>query len=75
MPASCSGSTSNVTAAGAAFDACFAAAMAQAGASAAALDLTRRLDNEANVQALDEYGGPVAVARVFYPFRANENDA
>jgi len=60
---------------GAAFDACFAAAMAKAGASQAALDLTRRLDNEAYLQALDEYGGPVALAHVFFPFRANENDA
>jgi hypothetical protein len=61
--------------AGKAFDACFAAAMAKAGASPAALDFTRRLDNEAYLQALDEYGGPVALAHVFYPFRANENDA
>ncbi len=61
--------------AGKAFDACFAAAMAKAGASSAALDFTRRLHNEAYLQALNEYGGPVAVAHVFYPFRANENDA
>jgi hypothetical protein len=60
---------------GAAFDSCFAATMAKAGASPAALDLTRRLDNEAYLRALDEYGGPVAFAHVFYPFRANENDA
>ena len=57
------------------FDACFAAAMAQAGASPAALAFTRRLDNEAYLEALDETPGPVAVAHVFYPFRANENDA
>jgi len=60
---------------GAGFDACFAAAMAKAGASKAALDFTRRLGNEAYLQALDDSGGPVAVAHVFYPFRANENDA
>jgi hypothetical protein len=60
---------------GAAFDACFAAAMAKAGASRAALDFTRRLDNEAYLEGLDETGGPVAVAHVVYPFRANENDA
>ena len=72
----CSGSTSNATAARArAFDACFAAAMASAGAPPAALEFTRRLDNEAYLQALNEYGGPVAVAHVFYPFRANENNA
>jgi hypothetical protein len=60
---------------GAAFNACFAAAMAKALASPAALDFTRRLGNEAYLQALDETGGPIAVAHVFYPFRANENDA
>ena len=60
---------------GAAFDACFAAAMASAGAPPAALEFTRRLDNEAYLQALNEYGGPVALAHVFYPFRANENNA
>ncbi len=60
---------------GAAFDACFAAAMAKAGASPAALDFTRRLDNQVYLQAYDETGGPVSVARVVYPFRANENDA
>lgn len=60
---------------GAEFDACFAAAMAKAGASPAALDFTRHLDNEAYLQAVDEYGGPVVLAHVFYPFRANENDA
>jgi len=60
---------------GAAFDACFSAAMAKAGASQAALDFTRRLGNQAYLRALDPTGGPVAIARVFYPFRANENDA
>jgi hypothetical protein len=60
---------------GAAFDACFVAAMQQAGASAAAVDFARRLDGEAYLQRLDATGGPVAVAHVFYPFRANENDA
>jgi hypothetical protein len=57
------------------FDACFSAVMAKAGASPAALAFTRRLDNEACLEALDETPGPVAVAHVFYPFRANENDA
>ena len=60
---------------GAEFDACFAAAMAAAGAPKAALDFTRRLDNEGYLQALAPTGGPVAVAHVSYPFRANENDA
>lgn len=60
---------------GARFDACFAAVMAKAGASPAALDFTRRVGNEAYLQALDESAGSIAVAHVFYPFRANENDA
>jgi len=60
---------------GAGFDACFAAAMAKAGASRAALDFTRQLDNEAYLQALGDSSGAIAVAHVFYPFRANENDA
>lgn len=60
---------------GAAFDACFSAAMAKAGASPAALDFTRRLDNQVYLQAYDQTGGPVSVAHVVYPFRANENDA
>jgi hypothetical protein len=59
---------------GDAFDACFAAAMAKAGASQAALDFTRRLDNQAYLQALDPTGGPIAIAHAVYPFRANEND-
>lgn len=60
---------------GAGFDACFVAAMQRAGASAAAVDFARHLDGEAYLQRLDQTGGPVAVAHVFYPFRANENDA
>jgi hypothetical protein len=60
---------------GSAFDACFAAAMAHAGAPRAALDFTRRLGNEGYLEALVPTAGPVAVAHVFYPFRANENDA
>jgi hypothetical protein len=60
---------------GTAFDACFAAAMAQSGASSAALTFTKRLDNKAYLQALVPTGGPVAIAHAFYPFRANENDA
>jgi hypothetical protein len=60
---------------GAAFDACFAAVMAQAGASRAALDFTRRLGNQAYLQALDPTSGPIGIAHVVYPFRANENDA
>jgi len=61
--------------AGSEFDACFVTAMAKAGAAPAALAFTRRLDNEAYLEALDETLGPVAVAHVFYPFRANENEA
>ncbi len=60
---------------GMAFDDCFADLMASSGASKAALDFTRRLGNQAYLQALDPTGGPFAVAHVFYPFRANENDA
>jgi hypothetical protein len=60
---------------GNAFDACFVASMQQAGAAPAAVAFARRLDGEAYLQALAETGGPVAVAHVFYPFRANENDA
>jgi len=60
---------------GAAFDACFAAAMAKAGASKAALDFTASLGNQAYLEALDATGGPIAIAHVIYPFRANENDA
>jgi hypothetical protein len=60
---------------GTAFDACFAAAMAQSGASSAALAFTRRLDNQAYLQALQPTGGSIAIAHAVYPFRANENDA
>lgn len=60
---------------GTAFDACFAASMAKAGASPEALAFTRRLDNDAYLQALAETGGPVAVGHVFFPFAANENSA
>ncbi len=60
---------------GAAFDACFAAAMAQSGASAAARAFTKRLDNQAYLGALQRTGGLVAIAHTVYPFRANENDA
>jgi hypothetical protein len=60
---------------GADFDACFARAMAAAGAQPAALAFTRRLDNQGYLMALVATGGPISVAHVFYPFRANENDA
>jgi hypothetical protein len=60
---------------GKAFDTCFVASMASAGAAPAALAFARRLDGEAYLQALTESGGPVAVAHLFFPFRANENDA
>ncbi|MGH7116031.1 MAG: hypothetical protein ACREE9_16265 [Stellaceae bacterium] len=60
---------------GTAFDACFAASMAKAGASPEALAFTRRLDNDAYLQALEDTGGPIAVAHVFFPFAANENNA
>ena len=49
--------------------------MAKSGASRAALDFTRQLDNQVYLQSLDQTGGPVLVAHVVYPFRANENDA
>lgn len=60
---------------GAAFTGCFAAAMKEAGASPAALAFTRRLGNEAFLEALDPTAGPIAIAHLFYPFRANENEA
>ena len=60
---------------GTAFDDCFAAEMAVADASRAALAFTRRLGNEAYLQALDPTGGPVSVAHLYYPFRANQNEA
>ncbi len=49
--------------------------MAKAGASPAALAFTRRLDNDGYLHALKETGGPVSLAHVLYPFRANENEA
>ncbi|MGH7047280.1 MAG: hypothetical protein ACREE2_12935 [Stellaceae bacterium] len=58
---------------GTAFEACFVAAMAKAGASPQALAFARRLDNDAYLEALDDNGSPVAVAHVFFPFAANEN--
>ncbi len=60
---------------GVAFADWFAAAMAAAGASRAALDFTLGLGNEGYLQALDPTGGPIAVAHAYYPFRANENSA
>jgi hypothetical protein len=61
---------------GQAFVDCFDAEMARAGASEAALAFARRLDGEAYLEALDQwFGGPVAVAHVINPFRANENAA
>jgi hypothetical protein len=60
---------------GQAFDACFVAEMGKAGASPAAVAFARSLDGEAYLEALVPTGGPVAIARVFYPFRANENAA
>ena len=47
----------------------------KAGASRAALAFTARLGNEAYLAALDPTAGPIAVAHVLYPFRANENEA
>ena len=35
----------------------------------------RHLDNDGYLQALKETGGPVSLAHVLYPFRANENEA
>ncbi|MBV8120575.1 MAG: hypothetical protein JO081_11645, partial [Alphaproteobacteria bacterium] len=52
---------------GAAFDACFAAAMAKASASREALEFTRRLGNQAYLQAFDPAGGPIAIAQMVYP--------
>jgi hypothetical protein len=60
---------------GQAFDACFVARMAKAGASPPALAFAKSLDSEAYLEAFAPTGGPVAIAHVFYPFRANENSA
>ncbi|HEV2301988.1 MAG TPA: hypothetical protein VGR91_10510, partial [Stellaceae bacterium] len=61
---------------GAVFADCFVRAMAKAGAPAAALAFARSRMGEAYLEGLDEEGrGPVALAHVAYPFRANENSA
>ena len=55
------------------FDACFIEMMSQSGAPAPAVDFAKRL--VAIVRDFRRTGGPVDVAYVLYPFRANENDA
>lgn len=60
---------------GAAFAECFVRAMAQAGAPPAALAFARWREGEAYLEGLEEAGGPVALAHVVYPYRANENSA
>jgi hypothetical protein len=60
---------------GTAFADCFVRAMAQAGASPGALAFARWREGEAYLEGLEETGGPVALAHVVYPYRANENSA
>jgi hypothetical protein len=60
---------------GKAFADCFVRAMAKAGAPPAALDFARWREGEAYLEGLEEQGGPVALAHVVYPYRANENSA
>ena len=62
------------------FDACFIEAMARGGAPAAAVDFAKRMAARPNglvatVRSFRRTDGPVDVAHVLYPFRANENDA
>ena len=55
---------------------CFAAAMAKAGASRAAVGFAQRFEGIAYLDALDrDVARPVAIAHVFFPYRANENSA
>jgi hypothetical protein len=61
---------------GTAFADCFVRAMAQAGAPPAALAFARWREGEAYLEGLEHTGnGPVALAHVVYPYRANENSA
>ncbi len=57
---------------GAGFGKCFVDQMQAAGASAQALDFAHLINNDGYVQALRPIG-PIDVASVNYPFRANEN--
>jgi hypothetical protein len=59
--------------AGKAFTDCFVDAMADAGARPAALAFARRLGGDGYLRAFDD-AGPVGIAYVVIPFRANEND-
>lgn len=54
---------------------CFAAAMSKAGGSPAAVAFARRFDGMGYLEKLEEGGGRVAMAHVFFPYRANENSA
>jgi hypothetical protein len=55
---------------------CFVIAMTKAGASSAAVEFARRFGGMAYLEALDGHAaGPVALAHVFFPYRANENRA
>lgn len=59
---------------GSEFSKCFADRMKAAGASAEALAFTHAVQDEGYMQGFLSFG-PIAVASVMYPFRANENSA
>ena len=54
---------------------CFAAAMSKAGASPAAVAFAHLFDGIAYLEKLEKADGPVVLAHVFFPYRANENSA
>ncbi len=54
---------------------CFAVAMSKAGASPAAVAFAQLFDGMAYLEKLENGGGLVVVAHVFFPYRANENSA
>ncbi|MFH1079856.1 MAG: protease inhibitor I42 family protein [Pseudomonadota bacterium] len=58
--------------AGTVFEKCFIAGMQKSGASPQAVAFTKSIGNLGYMEALRQYG-PVDVAFVVYPFRANEN--
>lgn len=58
--------------AGKAFEACFVSGMQQSGASPSAVAFTKLIGNMGYLEELRNFG-PVDIAYVVYPFRANEN--
>jgi predicted secreted protein len=59
--------------AGTVFEACFLDGMQRSGASVEAVAFTKSIGNTGYLRALRRFG-PVDIAQVVYPFRANEND-